>query len=247
MATKTFERARSGMTLGEHLAEARRRLLIIMLALAVTSVTSFLFYNQILHLLERPYNDLPAHLRHNQPLIVIGVLQGLTLRIKASIDGGLMAASPIIIWQIWRFVTPGLKNKERRYARGFLVASILFFLMGVAVAFIIFGHALSWLISIGGSSVQTFISADSYINLITLMMFVFGLTFEFPVVLVGLEFAGIVKSATLLRGWRYAIIVITVVSGVFTPSSDPFSMMAMEIPLVLFYFLAIGVGRIAKK
>jgi sec-independent protein translocase protein TatC len=235
------------MTLGEHLTEARRRILIILAAVALTTVAAFALYNQILHGLERPYNQLPSHLRHGQPLIIIGVLQGLSLRIKTSVDVGLLAASPVILWQIWRFVTPGLRAKERHYARGFLLATIVFFLIGVGVAYIIFGHALQWLISIGGSSVATFISADSYISLITLMMFVFGFTFEFPVILVGLEFAGLVKSATLLRGWRYAIIIITVIAGVFTPSSDPFSMLAMEIPLVLFYFLAIGVGKLAKK
>jgi sec-independent protein translocase protein TatC len=235
------------MTLGEHLAEARRRVLIILGAVTVATIVAFALYNQILHVLERPYLDLPAHLRHNQPLIIIGVLQGLSLRIKTSVDVGLLLSSPVVLWQIWRFVTPGLKTKERRYARGFLIATIVFFAIGVLVAYIIFGHALQWLISIGGSSVSTFISADSYITLIALMMFVFGFTFEFPVVLVGLEFAGLVKSSTLLRGWRYAIIAITIVSGVFTPSSDPFSMLAMEIPLVVFYFMAIGVGKLAKK
>jgi len=115
------------------------------------------------------------------------------------------------------------------------------------MAFIMFAHALEFLEAIGGSGISTLMTADSYIGLIILMMFVFGLTFEFPVVLVGLQMGRIVTSSQLLKFWRYAIILITIASAVFTPSGDPLSMMAMMIPLLAFYFLAIGVGKLAKR
>jgi sec-independent protein translocase protein TatC len=154
---------------------------------------------------------------------------------------------PIIFFQAWRFITPGLKDRERKYAVPFVFASLLFFLGGCAMAYFSFEHALQFLISVGGSSLEVRYNPNQYLSLIIMMMFFFGLAFEFPVVLVSMELAGAVRPVTLLKGWRWAIIAIASVSAIFTPSGDPLSMMLLMIPLIVFYFASIAVGKLAGK
>lgn len=232
------------MTLAEHLAEARRRFLISSASVIILGVVAFLIYPQILHILQRPY--CAATPNHCQ-FLVTNPLDGLTLRVKIAFFGGLLFSSPVLFWQTWRFITPGLKAKERRYAIPFVAFSILFFMGGVVVAYFSFGHAISFLESIGGKSLVTFYNPNQYLTLFLLMMFIFGVTFEFPVVLVAIELAGIVTPAQLLKSWRYAVIAITVAAAVFTPSGDPLSMMALAVPLIVFYFLSIGLGKLMKR
>ena len=148
---------------------------------------------------------------------------------------------------MWRFITPGLKAQERKYAIPFVLSSVIFFTIGVAIAYFSFGHAIQFLEAIGGKSLVTYYNPVQYLSLILLMMFIFGITFEFPVVLVALELAGIVTPRQLLRSWRYAVIGITVVAAVITPSGDPLSMMALALPLIVFYFMAIALGHILKR
>ena len=180
-------------------------------------------------------------------LFVTSPLDGLTLRIKIALFGGLVLASPVILFQVWRFVTPGLKASERRYAIPFVLASFVLFLSGAATAYLTLPHALAWLKSVGGSSLTSIYDPIPYLGLILLMMAIFGLTFEFPVVLVSLELARVVTPARLLRSWRWAVIIIVVVAAVFTPSSDPFSMLALAVPLIAFYFISIGIGKLLGR
>ena len=232
------------MTLGEHLTEIRRRFLVVALSLGVLGVLSFIFYPEILHFLQRPYC-------HASPkrctFLVTNPLDGLSLRVKIAFYGGMFFSLPVVLWQSWRFITPGLKARERKYAVPFVAGSIVFFAAGVAVAYFSFGHAIQFLQAVGGKSLVSYYNPVQYLSLILLMMFVFGITFEFPVVLVALELAGIVTPRQLLRAWRYAIIAITITSAVITPSGDPLSMMALAIPLTIFYFTAIAVGKLCKR
>ena len=232
------------MTLAEHLAEARQRFLVATASILVFGVVSFVLYPQILHVLQKPYC---AATPHHCQFLVTNPLDGLSLRIKIAFFGGLLFSSPVLFWEAWRFITPGLRAKERRYAVPFVSASLLFFAGGVAVAYFSFAHAITFLEAIGGKSLITFYNPNQYLTLFLLMMFIFGVTFEFPVVLVAIELAGLVTPAQLLRGWRYAVIAITVASAVFTPSGDPLSMMALAVPLVVFYFLAIAVGKLFRR
>ena len=232
------------MTLAQHLAEARRRFLISVAAVAVLGTASFFIYPQLLHLLQAPYcHASPGHCG----FLVTNPLDGITLRFKISMFAGFLFATPIVLWQLWRFVTPGLKSKERRYAIPFVVSSLVFFAAGVALAYVTFNHALAWLQAIGGKQLVTDYNPNQYLSLFLLMMVVFGLTFEFPVVLVALELARVVTPKQLLARWRYAVIGITILAATITPSSDPFSMLALAIPLTAFYFIAIAVGKLCRR
>jgi sec-independent protein translocase protein TatC len=232
------------MSVGQHLVELRRRLIISIGALALFTFVSAFFYGWMLHFLQRPYCDA---FPHHCSFYVTNPLDPLSLRVKLAFFGGLVLSTPIFLFQMWRFINPGLRSKERRYAIPFIIAAVVFFLLGCLTAYIIFPHAMKWLFSIGGSQLHDIVSPTAYLKLIVLLMILFGLTYEFPVILVALELMGVVSSKSLLAHWRWAIIAIVVVAGVFTPSSDPFSMLALTIPLVIFYFGAIGVGKLFHR
>ena len=140
------------MTLAQHLAEARRRFLISVAAVAALGTGSFFIYPQLLHLLQTPYcHASPGHCG----FLVTNPLDGITLRFKISMFAGFLFSTPVILWQLWRFITPGLKSKERRYAVPFVVSSLVFFAAGVALAYFTFNHALAWLQAIGGKQLVT--------------------------------------------------------------------------------------------
>jgi sec-independent protein translocase protein TatC len=248
------------MTLGEHLGELRRRLIIAVVAYLVAATVAVFLYEPILTFLLRPLCNVVATGHHATSgnsliqrsgntcdLFVTSPLDGLSLRVKIALFGGLVLASPVILFQVWRFVTPGLKAGERRYAIPFVLSSFLLFLAGAATAYLTLPHALGWLRSVGGPNLQAIYDPIPYLGLILLMMTIFGLTFQFPVILVSLELARVVTSARLLHSWRWAVIIIVVVSAVFTPSSDPFSLFALAIPLVSFYFISIGIGKLLGR
>jgi sec-independent protein translocase protein TatC len=237
------------MTLGEHLGELRRRLVICVLAFVLAALVATLFYEHILDFLLNPL----CQVNHTSvsggtcPLYVTSPLDGLSLRVKIAMFGGLTLALPIILYEAWRFITPGLKARERRYAVPFVLAATVLFLAGAATAYITLPHALGWLKSVGGPDLKEIYDPIPYLGLILLMMVLFGLTFEFPVVLVSLELAGVVTPARLLKSWRWAVIIIFVVAAVATPSSDPFSMLALAVPLTVFYFISIGIGKLLGR
>jgi sec-independent protein translocase protein TatC len=232
------------MTLVEHLADLRRCLVVSVIAFAVAAAAAAALYTPILHFLLRP---LCASNHGHCSLYVTSPLDGLTLRVKIAMFGGLVLSSPVILWQVWRFVTPGLIAREKRFAVPFVVASAGLFVAGSATAYLTLTHALQFLRAVGGPDLRAIYDPIPYLGLILLMMTLFGLTFEFPVVLVSLELARVVTPRRLLSWWRWAIIVIMAVAAVFTPSGDPFSMFALALPLIAFYFLSIGVGKLLGR
>ena len=232
------------MPLAEHLVELRTRLLRIFIVLCLGVVAGFVVFPHILVFLQHPYcKVLPRHCN----FLVTNPLDGLSIRVKVSVYFGLLVSLPFFLWHTWRFITPGLKAKERAYALSFVSASLIFFSLGAVTAYFSFSSAITWLQNIGGSQLTTYYSPNEYINLFILMLVAFGITFEFPVVLVALQLANFVTPKTLLHQWRYAIILITIASAFITPSGDPLSMLALGVPLIVFYFMAIAVGRLLGR
>lgn len=231
------------MSLVGHLTELRRRLVISAVAVAVGATVAFMLYNHILEFLVAPYRAVS----HKRSLIITDPLEGFATRLKIAGYGGLFLASPVVLWQTWRFITPGLHRKEKRYAVPFILSSILLFVMGAAVAMLTFKPALRFLIGVGGKNLDTFFTPSKYLSLIMLMIVAFGIAFEFPIVLVFLELAGVVPSSRLRKWRRPAIVVIVAVAAVITPSQDPYSLFAMAIPMYIFYEVAIVIGRVLKK
>lgn len=233
------------MTLVGHLTELRRRLIVSIVAVGVGAVAGYFLYTPVLHFLLGPYR----HVTHNPhaKLLILDPLEGLTVRLRMAAYIGLFVASPVVLWQVWRFITPGLNPNEKRYAVPFIVASILLFALGAVVALLTFQPALQFLKSVGGGSLTTQYTPSKYLRLITLLILAFGVAFEFPVVLVALELAHIVSSHRLRRWRRQAIVLVTAIAAFITPTSDPISMLAMAVPMYLFYEAAIVIGRIMKR
>lgn len=237
------------MSLVEHLAELRRRVMIAVFAVTGGAVVGFLLYNRVLAFLQAPYCDLKREKRlpGSCNFVITDPLEGVTTRFKVSAYIGLVLALPIVLYQLWRFITPGLHPKEKRYAVPFILSSLVLFLLGAAVAVLTFPQALDFLIGVSGDKVETLFGPAKYISLYTLIMLAFGLAFEFPVILVFLEIANILTPRRLLASWRMAVVGITVFAAVITPSQDPYSMLGMAGPMWLFYFLAILIGKLLGK
>jgi sec-independent protein translocase protein TatC len=153
---------------------------------------------------------------------------------------------PVVLWQIWRFIVPGLESKEKKYARPFLLATIALFLLGAAFAYLTLSKALQWLISYSGAATAAF-TPESYVSLVGLMMAAFGVGFLFPVLLVFLELIGVIDYKQLSGARRYAIVAIVVVAAVITPSGDPISMLALAIPMYLFYEISVVIGWVVSR
>jgi sec-independent protein translocase protein TatC len=231
------------MPLVAHLTELRRRLIISVVALVVGATIGFILYNHILNFLISPYREVTG----KSQFVFFDPLEAFATRLKVAAWSGVFIASPVVLWQLWRFITPGLHKKEKRYAIPFIVASILLFLLGAVVALITFKPALRFLIGVGGTNLTPLFSASKYLSLVMLMIVAFGVAFEFPIVLVFLELAGVVPSRKLRKWRRPAIVIIVIVAAVITPSQDPYSLFAMAIPMYIFYEASILIGRLLKK
>ena len=235
------------MSLVEHLTELRYRLVVCLVAVGGGAVVAFALYNHILEFLTEPYCQLPRRPPGPCTLVITDPLEGFTTRLKVATWTGLMVASPVVLYQLWRFITPGLHRHEKRYAVPFVLSSIVLFLLGAALAYATFSRALSFLQSVGGPTFVEIYSPAKYLRLILLMFLAFGIAFEFPVVLVFLELAGVLSSARL-RSWRRpAAVVIIVAAAIITPSQDPWTLLAMAGPMYLFYEAAIVIGRLLKR
>ena len=239
------------MTLFEHLAELRKRLIICILALLVTTVVAWFFYNQIIDFMSGPYKDYLRH-HHSQDItkghfVITGPLDGFTTRLKICAEAGIVLAAPVLLWELWRFITPGLHKNEKRYVVPFVTAGIALFAMGVTTAILVFPKALDWLINVSGHNVAPLFSPTQYLSLYSLMCLIFGGIFMYPLIVIFLEIAGVVPSTTWRRWRRPAIVVICIVAAVITPSSDPFSFLAMAVPMLVFYEVSILLGRILHK
>jgi sec-independent protein translocase protein TatC len=239
------------MTLVEHLSELRRRIIISLVAVGVGAIVAFIFYDWIFHFLSHPYRELTKNQHGCGPdgcsLVATDPLQPFAVRLKVATYGGIVLALPVWLWELWRFVTPGLHRRERRYAIPFILSSIVLFCLGGFVAWLTVPKALQFLASVGGTNITPFFTADKYLTLISLMIVAFGISFEFPVVLVFLMVAGLLKSRTLSRGRRWWAVGITTFAAVITPSQDPYSLMFMAIPMYLFYEASILIGKLMKK
>ncbi|MGC8627523.1 MAG: twin-arginine translocase subunit TatC [Acidimicrobiales bacterium] len=237
------------MTLFEHLAELRRRVFICAAAVVVTSIAGYFLYNPVLHFMLGPYRSFYAHHKGmlTRDLIITSPTEGFTTRLKVSMYIGIALAAPVWLWELWRFITPGLKSNERRYAVPFVLSALALFAMGVTVAVLVWPKALDWLIGASGSNITPVFTPAGYVHIYVLVCLVFGIVFLYPIVVVFLMLARIVPSAKWRKWRRPAIVVLFGVAAVVTPSNDPFTFLGMAIPMVIFYELSIIVGRLLKR
>jgi sec-independent protein translocase protein TatC len=229
----------------DHLAELRRRILISIFAVVAGGIVVFAFSNQIIEFLTEYYEEATSGSRDS--LIFTGPTDAFLTRLKVATYGGIVLALPVWLYQLWRFVTPGLHPREKRYAVPFVLSAIVLFAMGAFVAFLTLEPALRFLIDVGGSAQQPLFTSDRYLTLVSLMIVAFGISFEFPVVLVFLLLAHVITTRQLRAFRRWAIVLIVTFAAVITPSQDPYSLFFMVLPLYVFYETAIVIGRILGR
>lgn len=237
------------MSLMEHLEELRSRLFKIVLAYALACVAAWFLYSQVLEILIRPLAKLPVadQILQDGQLIYTAPTEAFFIRLKVTAFTGMIFALPVMLWQLWRFVTPGLHRHERRYALPFVVISVFLFALGVATAFLSLPKALEVLAGFAGSELVLLPRASDYLSFVLLLVAAFGLSFEFPIILLGLTLVGVLSSAKLRKARRIAWVIILIVAAIITPTQDPITLMIMSVPLGLLYEGTILVARLMKR
>lgn len=243
---KGAERDPSNMSLGDHLRELRRRLFICLAVVAIAIIPAWFSYPWLVDFLNAPYCDaqLSRDAAASCRFLETNIIDPFALRIRVAGWGALILAMPIILWQLWRFIAPGLYRTERRYAFAFVGSAMVLFALGGAVAYFTLTRAAEFLIAIAGEEVEVRAGIGNFTRLAIFMMVSFGIGFQFPVVMVALQIVGIVTPQKLASWRRQVILGIVVLAAGITPSGDPFSLFALAIPMYLLFEVSLLVGRL---
>lgn len=243
------------MTLFEHLEELRQRIVKSALGIALGFIVGFLFRQPVFAVLIRPYCQLDPRLREANAvfdsdgcnLIFTDVLGAFFISLKAAAIVAVVIAGPVVCYQAWRFISPGLRSVERRYALPFILFSGLLFAGGGVFAYWVIPRGLEFLLSFAGPNVISLMDANEYLGFILKTMLGFGLAFEFPLAIATFTLMGVVTAAGLRQYRRYAIFGAFALSAVITPTQDPFTMCVMALPLSLFYEVNILFARLVER
>ncbi|MFB7517133.1 twin-arginine translocase subunit TatC [Streptomyces sp. NPDC056144] len=242
------------MPLADHLRELRNRVAKAMLAIVVASIVATFFSQQLMDLLSSPVPKCPpgSSVSDNTGgrCVIIAyqtMLSPFTSTVKVVMLAGLIASSPVWLYQLWAFVAPGLHKSEKKYTYYFAAVAVPLFAAGAYTAYLIMPVSVKVLISITPDVASNFLSLDDLLDFTTRMVLVFGLAFELPLLLMMLNFTGIVSGKRMAGWWRAMIMGTFVFGAVATPSTDPLGMIALAGPIIVLYFAAVGVALLNDK
>ncbi len=229
------------MPLVEHIRELRNRLLKVLIGVVAGLVLGWVLYKPIFEFLREPYCQATG--RGDCKLYVFGVLESFTFRLKIAFIVSMVVSSPVWVYQLWAFVTPGLRAGERRYTLGFVGLGVPFFLGGVALAYVTISKGLAFFVGLLSSGLELNLKASQYLTFLVVVMLVFGISFELPLLATMLNFAGVL-SYERLRAWRRWIVFgICVFAAVATPTQDPFTMLALAVPMAVLMEVATLIAK----
>lgn len=240
------------MTLVEHLEELRRRLFYSAIAVAVFSVVGFIFWDPILRLLTAPLPNLVdkiVTLRHgNTPKLILTTIGGpFLVSLKIALATGIVIASPILLYQLWAFISPALTRRERKYALPFTVLGVALFFVGLALGYVVLRYPVNWLVSFGSDQFILLPNADDYLTFVAYFLLIFGAVFELPLVLTFLGMLGVINSRVLRAKRVYILFGLWVAATFVTPGADPYSPIIVGAALTVLFELSIILLRILKK
>lgn len=241
--TKRRQNPDAVMSIWDHLGELRTRLIRSLVYVAIAFAVCFTFFDPVLEIISEPWLQATGE----DALKVFAATDPVALKLKVVTYMAIGVAMPFILWELWRFVAPGLTAQEKRWVAPFFPVAFFMFCLGVFIGYLTLPRAADFMAGFAGDEVEILTGATSYIGFFTFFMLAFGLTFQFPIVLFILEVAHLVTPLQLLESWRYAFVIIVVFAAVITPSQDPYSLFLMAAPMIVFYFGAILVGWLAFR
>jgi sec-independent protein translocase protein TatC len=238
------------MSLREHLRELRRRLVVSLAAIAAGTVVGWIWYEPLFDLISGPIQDVVAEAEgegRDVRLVVAGVTDAFMLQVKVAVMAGLVLASPVWIYQLWAFVTPGLHTKERRWVYVFAAVSVPLFLGGVVLAYVLMPKGLEVLLGFTPQNVGNYLPVDRYLSFFLRMVIVFGIGFLTPLFIVGLNILGVLSGKRLAKAWRFIIFGVSVFAAVATPTGDPITMMLLATPVLLLVGAAVAFSMLNDR
>lgn len=237
-------KAAAAMPLTDHLRELRSRLVKSGVAIAIGMVVGWVYYDQLFAWLSMPFEQVVEQSRgegRTVTLALTGVADPFVLQMQIAAVAGVVLSAPVWLYQLWRFVTPGLHRNERRWALGFAAVATPLFGAGVLLAYIVLPYGLQILFGFTPEGVENIVSVDRYLSFFLRTILVFGVGFLLPLMLVLLNFAGVLSGARLISWWRWIIFTVFVFSAVATPTGDPINLLLLAGPLLLLVAVAVGV------
>jgi len=237
------------MALADHLRELRARIIRCVVVLVVLFIVALFFYDQLLELISHPYNEARKNIPQDTKSLVVvsGVTAGLTLQLKLCGVAALVASSPYWLLQIWGFIVPGLHPKEKKWTRVFAAVAGPLFLVGVATGYYVLPKGIAVLVGFTPNNATNLIDFTSFFSFTARMLLVFGISFEIPLFVIMLNLAGVVSGKALGKYRPWIIIGVFVFAAVATPSTDPFSMLMLAIPMLVLFLLAEVIARLSDR
>lgn len=235
------------MPLRSHLVELRNRVFKAAIFLLLGAVGGWFLYDPVLTALSQPIIDAAKAAGRTASINYPTVAGAFDMKVRVSVFIGVFISSPFWIYQLWAFITPGLTKRERRYALGFFAVSVPLFLSGSYLAFQAMPNFVGFLVSFATTGASTIIDAQVYLGFVMRLILTFGLSFLVPVLLVGVNFIGLLSGKTMLKGWRWVVVAAFTFAAIATPTPDVMSMFIMALPLLFLFFVAIGVSLLNDR
>ena len=246
-ALRRKRKSDGSMSLGDHLRELRRRFLVSFGAIVGGSILGWVQYDWLFNQIMAPLRKIAAERDGLVNINFGGITQPFTVQIQVALFVGVLVASPVWLYQVWGFIVPGLTKREKRTSMAFVAAAVPLFLGGAFLATNVVPKAVEVLLGFTPEGAANLPDAALYLTFVTRFILAFGLAFLLPVFLVGLNVAHVLPARIMLKGWRLAIILIFVFSAMMTPTPDAWTMLALAVPMVIFFYAAVGVATLLDR